>query len=835
MAFNARFVGRPVEHTIAALETWHDEILDLIAKEPKQVAARFTDYDWPYRMSVLPFEAEAAAKIARLYRLNTERSFDLRAAEGLVVGYRDYLAPQGQSLARAVVDEITDASGAVPMRAFTDLVVDLPVLAKHIGGLVRSDMTSIPRATVDRIIDAAVADWERAAKLNPIRVATGADPVLRPSSPTLVRDMADALGTDIETVTALTEKLDPGDATAVDLARRFLVEKASMESQAAAALTPEDALSRALARFDELTAPWWEHGRQIEAAERQIDGLTGELVRLRRGERGPDVLRRTELVERQIAELRSLIGTASDPIQTYAARIPGSQVEASFKRAVAKLDEAVLAGSGKASDAMRGRLHDLLATTVGGSRLLDRPLADQLAFLRAQAAEAGGRLGNRHLAELAARKVDAIERLRALADVDEGLRTAGLEPTDLDLVVTTADGELGWADEVLGGPPAQLRDAIATFRLRNAPRGRFATRRTGRLTGGEVGAKEQVYVPSSTERALAEIDQWSPELVWAEAARSPRFVPWLRTQGDTVFGEVRDFGPDNIPGAGRVTTAGMTGNQIADLVEGASLARRSYGHKIETVADALGMDRETALKHLASLRTAREKALDGRGPEAISRAAKLKVPDEYVRQAEVDRVAREVTYDAEFDAFAHPRNVAKVIEITDRADELWPGLREVVAGDGVLEEGIARVAAAGGRTVDQVLDDPSFAPAIRKELVPDGFEPPTEGLVRPLTSADTAIIEGDRDALVELAAAAAEQRTVPRPPVRASLETARRVASPTASRSYRYRRELSDLGARFEAPPAAHVLADPRNAIGLDALSYLNHGILGTKPATIGG
>jgi hypothetical protein len=133
-AWNAMYAD-PIERANATLARYGEQALDLIQKDPELVAARFYDHDWNYRMMPGPFNAEVAAKIALDYRRAVNRTYDMRAEQRAVVGYRELLPPEGQALARAALDRAVTADDTIPLRALQDLVADLPALRTHWGGL----------------------------------------------------------------------------------------------------------------------------------------------------------------------------------------------------------------------------------------------------------------------------------------------------------------------------------------------------------------------------------------------------------------------------------------------------------------------------------------------------------------------------------------------------------------------------------------------------------------------------------------------------------------------------------------------------------------------------
>lgn len=929
LAWNAMH-SDPAERAAATLKRYGQQALDLIEKQPDLVAARFYNYDWQYRMSTLPFNAEAAAKIARDYRRAVDRTYDIRAEQRAVVGYREHLPPKGQSLARAAVDAAA-VDGQVPVKALTDLVVDFPVLRKYVGGTVKSTDTTVPKETIDRIIDDAAAAWAHDAKVNPIKVATGADPVIRPSSPTLMRDYAEAMGTSIDTVNAITEF--DGGATHTDLLRRFLVDKGVVDETTAANLAPDEALAKATDYFGTTTRPWREMGARLDGAEKQLDNLRGELARTRRELKGSRELSdRTIRLEKQIKEIEGLVRMAGDPVRPYAD----------------------IAGEVRTS------------------------LPDQ------------------HLAEMAARKVDALERLRVLQSVSDDLKAGGLSESDLSRVVMGTDGLPADIYDVLGDPPAAVDAAFLQFKTANmyvekslkteeaAKRGILSSRRQ-RVR--ELTNKGQDFVRYHEEAPAS--------YKWAAYADSPGFVKGMRARGDEMFGREVDI-------EGNVVAEGMSGNQIADMVESASLARGVSGQSMDDIAAAWGVSRGEALRKMAGLREARDSAIEGKTAAALKRTASIKVPDDYVAQAQANVAARNLVYDAEYDAFWHPRNIAKVAEIADRPDELWPALREVAEADPAIMDAVDRVgmaapeaataavrdtlesrvppprsttsfataealradnrarsdllntyvdrsvmqraeavakatrgdaqygqrasvwvedsakgyvaradragrrdtsafgttpaeavdnliahmeaggdgpaarrAAARSEAIQQgrvgesqaanvaagvakggtaesggvirtprsaatarerVFNDPGLAAAVRKEVVPEGFQPPMEGVIREWTDLDYLITSGDDAGIAAMAEKLAASRGEPAPVQRVSQRVADQLGKmPKLRRSYQYRRALSDADARFTDAPSERILALPENKVGVDVLSVLNHGIPGTKPATLRG
>lgn len=806
IAFNGMYPD-PAERSIAAMARYGGQAEDLWRSDPDLVARRFNDHDWNYRGGGMlgDFTPEKAATIAVDYRNAMTMTHDIRAKQGLVIGYREAFPPQAQTIAKSMLDDVTTPEGRVTVGDFQDLQVRFPVLGRFWGGSLKGGPASTPlaRADVDRVLEAASADWARMAKVNPQRATSGIDPVLRPDSPTLQRDYAEALGTNVDTIEALS-KFDPKSAAHADLLGAFARDKLDIDPTGK---SPQELWSIVGEHVDTVTQPWREMGNRVAKAETQMARLRGELVRIKR-EGGRTESDRTVRVQREINELADLVRLAGDPIQTAASRA--------------------------AADApVRG-------------------LADS------------------HLAELAARKVDALERLRVVQSVSDELSAAGLNETHLSLVVRGADGELAWAYDLLGAPPTPVLAAYLRFRT--------AAMQVTRSVKGELTSRRQQERGLTVKgQELVRFTEEAPgSYQWAQIASSPGFVRRLRQIGDE---EAFD--------------QGMTGNEMADIVEAAGLAKGVSGEALDDIAirmtetreaaakarltgtlggeTAIARDRvaegiaankavsdarggtaesggaikgpapepytpETALQRLADLKAAREKALDGKGVPALKRTASIKVSDDYVAQATADRAARDLVYDAEYDAFWHPRAVAKVQEITGSPDELYPGLRAVVEGDPALAEGIGRIASRTGLTPDDILNDPAHAAAVRAELVPAGFEPPIEGLVREWTDLDHLITSGDAEKIAALSEQFAAARAEPRPPTSVPRHVAERLASiPKTRRSYQYRRAIADAHGDFKASPSARILDDPANRTGVEVLSVLNHSIPGTRPATIDG
>ena len=132
------------------------------------------------------------------------------------------------------------------------------------------------------------------------------------------------------------------------------------------------------------------------------------------------------------------------------------------------------------------------------------------------------------------------------------------------------------------------------------------------------------------------------------------------------------------------------------------------------------------------------------------------------------------------------------------------------------------------------LADPAHMFQLREALIPKDFVRPTPSVIPLLTPLDRALHAADKGALETLARdfVLSDKPTMPTAvPERVAIKVVKN--APAARPSTRYARKLAETDGT--ASPSAAILDAPNNRIGVDALSWLNHGVSGTQPATING
>lgn len=775
---NATYLD-PIERTTFAIQRFGRQAVDVIAKEPEVVAARFNQYAWEYHQYPQAFNADVAALNARDIRLGRAMTYDLRAQTNTVLAYREYLPPQGVSLARQWVNDVADADGTIAVQGvdgIQDLIRKFPALRKHWQGLV-TDSGRVPKATVETMIERAQAEWSLKTQQNPIRVKTGADPVLRPDSATPTRDLAEALGTDIDTVNAVQNGATDGDG--LGLVRTFLERKLGLPAEKAAALAPDEAVLQAQQYVDETARPWRESGSSVVAAEKAIAGVRAELVKLRAMPKGASATLHDRIVrlEAELSALTTLVRSASDPLVPFAESVSTQSLRGRgpIPSRIRSMNPDKLTDADTAI--VRRYLEDVIQDTKPGTpKELHRRVMDYLDSTPA------GEARDIHLTELASRRVAAMVKLRNLESIDAAgtaLTPDGTTPWHL---FNRVEGNWQWS----GGLPPMSR----------AMRERLAR---GLRNAAQRGNAHEAQIMGDGEAWRLVRD--TPEVMEA-------LTPAQRRMAQRVLQGARGFDPDEAAARWIKETGGTT---------------------------------EDWLEQTVRLLEERSAILEGSTEYNLRRTASIKLPQPYILQAE--RQAEEAltgpVFDPEWERVIHPQNIVALGKALD-SPETFPAIREIIANDEILQYGLRRLGErmglADNEIDDVLLGDPDYAPAIRNELIPPDFEPPTPGVAEAIGPLDEAILSNNTDALAELteAAAAAE---APATPKRVRASSARDAARNATDKrhSVRYRRKLVSMGADLSAAPDPAILDDAANALGVKVLSVINHGIPGTRPATLKG
>lgn len=714
----------PIEYTRHVAETYADSAMTLLETDAQAVASRWQERSWAHHNYPGRFSPEVAAANARDFRLAKARTYQMRAELDAVVGYREFLPPQGQALARSWLDGAT-VDGRVAVEGsggIQDLIRQFPAMRKYWTGLITNE-THVPRSSVERMIDRAQADWQRVAKQNPVKARTGGDPILRPNSPTLSRDTAEALGTSVETLDAIDGGAPTADA--LSLIRQFAVSKLDRTPEQAAAMTPEEAVAAAQKYVADTTAPWRRAGEDVAAAEKQMTTLRSELARLNVLPRRVVEPRQIIELERQYAALNTLIRAASDPIV---------------------------------------------------------PFVTEAAHGRPEGIRAGRDI---QLTELATRRAEATTRLHELATIDDA--GAALAGDDWHSLFRLVEGQVGYS----GNLPAMSAGMRRALRYA-AGMGDYEAWAT---LGNNLDRVEHLLTRAQRARAHAVLDAGG----WKH-----------QNPGETI---------------GRANVSG-------------------------------GLSEDAAIEEVARLWSARNGILAGTSEYALRRTADLRLPPQYVALADEmaasGSVERGILHDPLFARQVHPANVARLQDALATPDT-FPAARAIIDADPVLADRYAAFMLREGMVAGpndlpaaamdlfdgtrvnftyDVLGDFAYLKMLDDALIPADFVRPVPGVLVPEGLWDQAILANDRPALEGLARDFKLDQT-PALPVSVPARVAKLAATnvPKQRPSVRYARRLAE--ADTTASPDAAVTEAPGNRIGLDVLSVMNHGITGTRPATV--
>ena len=778
LSFAATYINDPIARSKAVLTQYGEQTWDALANHSDEIAQRFYDHSWRYADMPGAFSAEIAGLKSHDYRGAKARTFEFRAQNDAVVTYQEYLAPEGQQLARQMVDAVPGDTIPIEGRGgLQNLISDFPALHKYWQGLVDPNSSVISKANVETMLTRAARDYAAKAKQNPVNVRTGADPVLRPDSPRADFDMAEALGTDIETVRALYDfKLSKPDATHVSKLRQLLVDKTDLDPAVAATMDPGAVWAQADEYVSRTTEPWVKAGQRIVAAEKRITQLRADLQRRNAVPSRQRTLADREAItnaETEMATLMRLTREAGDPIRPFSEDVRITQVRARNADRVRAMDPDRLTRSQEqflrryVSDDSRGIT---VADDVRG-----RDLWEQAREIADAHPSATGR--DAHWAELADRKADAQASLDELALIDDEAMVLVPDGNWNDLM-RRVQGVWQWSG---GLPPmtTSMRESAA----------RLLYQQGNRTAGHEI------------------------TLIGDEAAWQMLLHPNNRGVLDGMTRRQR-------MAVSRAEALGA-GKEVSDLISEQAVRR------------GVVTDTNEFVEKLAPLFQRRAEILDGRrfGQSNLQRTAALRVPPEY--EVRSDPYTESVIFDAEFSANEHPRIIADVQRILASPDELYPALHDTVAADRILWAQADDLAHANGLTRAALLTDPANA-ALARQLIPEGFEPPTPGVVVDETPLDGLLMAGDREAIAlrseELRAAA----DGPHDPIPTTRARAQQAAVSTVRPSTEARRRLVASGGDLTASPSAAIMDNPANRIGMDAISVINHGVIGTRPATVG-
>jgi hypothetical protein len=888
----------PIERTTFALQRFGRQAVDLIQKEPEVVAARFNQYAWEYHQYPQAFNAEVAALNARDIRTGRAMTYDLRAQTNTVLGYREYLPPQGVSLARQWIDDVADPEGTIAVQGVDgvqDLIRKFPALRKHWQGIVTTE-ARVPRAAVETMIGRAEAEWALKTQQNPIRVKTGADPVLRPDSPTPTRDLSEALGAGEDTVKAIESGATDGDGLA--LIRRFLEQKLGMQAERVAAMPPDEAVLQAQKYVEDTTRPWREAGSAVVNAERGIADVRAELVRLRAMPKGTSSTLHDRIVrlEAELTALTTLVRASSDPLVPFAESLSTAQLSGRGpiaarirkmnadsmtprdRQVVTRYLEDVMLDTRHTRAGLVEHAVPAAKTTPIPDAPAGLPQAEFVKFVKQQKAARDARVS-----EIIESGESAEFPLRdgAKAIVSKDARTGGWRKTHID-AEGTPTGHIGYNTyrealedvgsalygpvKVMGKGPTnrELLQRVMDY-LDSTPTGQARDLHLSELAARRVNATVRLRQIEAIDAQGAQMAgdgnlpwqmfskvegnwQWSGGLPPVSRSMRARLAEGLKAAGQRgnaheaqIMGDaeawrlIRDT-PEVME---QLTPAQR---RAANRTLSSGKHHFDYDEHAEAWIRQTGETSEDWFEQMVRLLDEREALLEGATEYNLRRTAAIKMPQPYVLAAErqADEALTGPVYDPEWETVTHPQNVAALATALD-SPETFPAAREIVAGDEILSYELRKLGEkmglADNEIDDVLLGDPDYAAAIRNALIPADFVPPTPGVVDVIGKLDEAIVSGNVGALEQLADEAVAAADTPNPPkkVRKSVAQDAAAQAPQRRLSIQFRRKLSAAGVDFSQAPDAGILDAPGNALGVKVLSVLNHGIAGTKPATLKG
>lgn len=299
------------ERTKVVLEQYGQKVVDTIEHHPEAIVARLRR-DWEYHDFQGPWDPHVAALIERDYMAAKLASVQARQATDSVVGYVEYLNPEGQARFASEIDQLFSSGKPVTLRDLNTLNGRYPATRKLYRDLVVGKKADdvLDRGTFDTVLQRASDRFAEASKTNPRRVATGTDPVIRPSSPRRLDEYAEALGTNADTISAIERGAGSWGQAEHDLVVAFAREKGIVGDAELASLSKDQLWEKASEYVDQTTAPWRKRGEEVEHLERQIaqtDDAIRELTqRPIRDAQGRTTLLATHVRPEDVTELNRL-------------------------------------------------------------------------------------------------------------------------------------------------------------------------------------------------------------------------------------------------------------------------------------------------------------------------------------------------------------------------------------------------------------------------------------------------------------------------------------------------------------------------------------------------
>lgn len=911
----AHIVAMPaLERTEYVAKTYLRQALDTLENDLDGLVARYQLKSADYHKYIGGFDPAVAALNQADYRLTASRTLKLRSNIDAVVGYREALPPEAQALVRERLDDMTDEAGTIATRGLegiNGLIKDFPVLRTKWQGKI-TDEVRVPRATVERMIDEATADYANLQRDNPIRARTGRDPVLRPHSPSATRGMADALGTNIATVKAI----DAADVAEVGLVRRFLTER-GVDPAKLDAMTPEEVMAQGDALLSSTVKPWVEMGQKVEIAERAMADLRSTAATLRREGKGAQARK----VDGEAAKMAEVIADAGDPLRPFAlteSLARGERLPADVRvRAARKVDARVRLGVIESIRTALGDAHMDLPSLESVVVASDGSLAwapDVAAvpsvgildaFVRFKTSgpyntirKTVGHYNAKHTEEIFTEKAQAIIDLADQGTPGQQWQAMADSPGFLAYLRRQGDAVLGesvgMGDHGLTGTAAAdllesmnlsrgrtsqslsqvaeamgLEPQVALQRLSEMKRS-YHDALDGRTEAGLKVSRDRIKV-SDDAIAQAEADRAVRDAIWDPEYES-QTLPTVIAKVAEITANPTDqamwsalrplMEGDDAVASGLEAVAARAGLSVDDI-----LADSSHADAVRAELVPDGFTAPDGTIHPAS-------ALD----EAILRGDDLSVaglakkfeenPPKPVRVtgAPLPPVLSDIRPLAEGErGWVHYTTQKSADAIVTTGRFATEGRAPSLGGSDGMPSGTVFIGQEGLPFMEDLLsshravhgDAPLVAlhvglPAnlkvlrlpqnfveldVIRENVGDAFmadyRAAAPGARKVAVAAvakkhgyDAVEFGGEEMAVFERLSGAAGSKAT-------AATLSKRI--PKLRKSYKYESTLRDLGVDIHIAPDDAVLADPRNALGLDVMSILNYGVMGTRPQTLGG
>jgi hypothetical protein len=691
---------------------------------PTGLVAQFKSGE-SYRDAYGVFDPVIAADRSMDFRGAMHKSYAAREAGNAVVGTVDVLNPDAQVAVRDMI-ETTFADHPGTLRDLNMLAVKNPSLDGNVTDLIAKGgpggkpitqpLDLVPREIFDEALKRATDAYDVKFTENPVRTATGVDPVLRPG--VHLSDWAAAFNTTEDTIKAITtagNRLPAQDA----LIATFLRDKNLATGTELIGSSADVLFEKALNHITTVSEPWVKRGGQVDLIEAEIGKASERLQEVTRRRIATQELASRARRRTTAPVTEEEIAAAKAEFYKYRSGDPG-RAEAS--RRLTELEKRKVAQEqyGPApSEALSPAAADELKAAeadVGFWQGLLGDVRDPITTMAERMKSSLGAEGS--VTQAAARKVDAMGRVEEIQTVRDTLAPAELlvatAKADLLHSVKLVDGQWRWAaDEMVQGGPVfdaaverfkafkfshpNERTHLRQFEEAQSANPAYAATAMADSEGflaslrkNPTGAHGSVDMPFAMEdgrysvRTKAEAQAQADRMVGAPdqaAARRGTIVGARPKQGldKRWYVEVQR----RISDAG--VTQDVTNGQILDMIAGGKNGRAVETQITPGMIEALGIAagpeaRAQFIARVGSLREAFDTALSGKTEAGIGRTAAIRVSDWAVQRRLKGEVASLFLNGA--DDAAHAEAVLALKDALD--SDAFPAVRAIVEGDPLL-------------------------------------------------------------------------------------------------------------------------------------------------------